>query len=63
MTQMDSTVLTEARGWLADCDFLNADGSYMSADDHAELSDADVLRMVDRHYAGALKAFRAEVVA
>src|SRR3954466_4135279 len=51
--------LKEARGWLADCEWL--DTEFMEAEDRfeffAEFPDATIERIVDRHFDGGLEAF------
>lgn len=52
MTNLTSVQITEARNWLADCVWAD-----MDADDFAELTDAQILRGVERHYDGGVNAF------
>jgi len=44
-----------ARDWIADCGWADLD-----TDGAAELTDAEVLRGVERHYEGGLRAFAAD---
>ena len=53
----DAELVAEARGWLADCTWADVDG-----EDIAELSAAEVLLGVQRHYVGGVDAFAAEVI-
>ncbi len=54
----DAEMVAEARGWLADCTWADVD-----ADDIAEMSAAEILLGVQRHYVGGVDAFAAEVMA
>lgn len=45
--------LAEARDWVLDCDFPDVDGP----DELGELSDAELVDGVDRHYQGGWPAF------